>query len=222
MSTPAAVPNHATLREFCDAQGWKPSYGHQLKREGRLVLHTDGKTVLVAESVARIAATRDPSKQGVAERHAAGRAKTAKAATGKPALQVAPPVVNESLTTADASAPPPAAADDADQVGVQLYDFQNSKAKREHWAAEREHAAFRKEAGELIELTEHIAAMANIGAMVRSKLEAWAGMLPPQLLGRDEAAMRAVLASNVEAVLNEITAQARAAAAAEKMDKNDL
>ena len=207
--TTAAVPNHATLREFCDAQGWKPSYGHQLKREGRLVLHTDGKTVLVAESVARIAATRDPSKQGVADMHAATRAKSPKAATVKESLSVEAPE-------------PPADGADTDQAGVQLYDFQNSKAKREHWAAEREHAAFRKEAGELIELTEHVAAMANIGAMVRSKLEAWAGMLPPQLLGRDEAAMRAVLASNVEAVLNEITAQARAAAAAEKMDKNDL
>lgn len=200
------TPNTATLREFCDAHGWKPSYGHQLKREGRLVLHTDGKTVLVAESTARIAATRDPSKQGVADMHAATRAKRA------PKPEPMPPEVE----------PPPAESDDADQSGVQLYDFQNSKAKREHWAAEREHASFRKEAGELIELTEHIAAMANIGAMVRSKLEAWAGMLPPQLVGRDEAAMRAVLASNVEAVLNEITAQARAAAAAEKMDKNDL
>lgn len=208
--SPAAVPNHATLREFCDAQGWKPSYGHQLKREGRLVLHTDGKTVLVAESVARIAATRDPSKQGVADMHAATRAKREPKAEPRP--EPMPPEVD----------PPPADGDDTDKAGVQLYDFQNSKAKREHWAAEREHAAFRKEAGELIELTEHVAAMANIGAMVRSKLEAWAGMLPPQLLGRDEAAMRAVLASNVEAVLNEITAQARAAAAAERMDKNDL
>lgn len=34
-----------------------------------------------------------------------------------------------------------------------MYDFHNAKAKREHWAAEREHAAFRKDAGELIELT---------------------------------------------------------------------
>ena len=192
-------PNHATLREFCDAHGWKPSYGHELKAAGRLVMAPDGKRVLVAESKARIAATRDPSKQGVTERHAATRQ----------AAQ-AGPVVRDSLTPADA---PPDGDEPAD---VELYNFQNSKAKREHWAAEREHASFRKEAGELIELTDHVAAMAHIGAMVRSKLEAWAGTLAPQLAGRDESAVRATLASNVEAVLHEITAQARAASAQQK------
>lgn len=194
MSTPAvtATPNHATLREFCDAQGWRPSYGHQLKREGRLALHTDGKTVLVQESVARIAATRDPSKQGVADMHAATRAKREPKAEPKP--EPMPPEVD----------PPRADGDDADQAGVQLYDFHNAKAKREHWAAEREHAAFRKDAGELIEHTVHIAALADVGATVRSKLETWASTLPPQLVGRDEAAVRATIADQVELLLREL------------------
>ena len=56
-------------------------------------------------------------------------------------------------------------------------------------------------AGELIELTTHIAAMADVGATVRAKLEAWASTLPPQLAGRDEAAVRATLADQVELLL---------------------
>lgn len=167
-----------TPREFAARLGYKPHYGNQLAKDGRLVFAPDGKRVLVAESIARFEATKDPSRQGVADRHAAGR--------------VAPPT---------APAEPPADPDDDAGGDVPMYDFHNAKAKREHWAAEREHAAFRKDAGELIELTTHIAAMADVGATVRSKLEAWASTLPPQLAGRDEAAVRATLADQVELLL---------------------
>ena len=96
--------------------------------------------------------------------------------------------------------------DDEDDAGgdAPMYDFHNAKAKREHWAAEREHAAFRKDAGELIEITTHIAAMADVGATVRAKLEAWASTLPPQLAGRDEAAVRATLVDQVELLLRDL------------------
>lgn len=176
------TPDTLTPREFAERLGYKPHYGNQLAKDGRLVFAPDGKRVLVQESIARFEATKDPSRQGVADRHAQGRA----------AAQAAPAV-------------PPADPDDeagGDSGGdVPMYDFHNAKAKREHWAAEREHAAFRKDAGELIELTTHIAAMADVGATVRSKLEAWASTLPPQLAGRDEAAVRATLADQVELLL---------------------
>lgn len=176
------TPETLTPREFAARLGYKPHYGNQLAKDGRLVFAPDGKRVLVQESIARFEATKDPSRQGVADRHAQGRA----------AAQAAPAV-------------PPADPDDeagGDSGGdVPMYDFHNAKAKREHWAAEREHAAFRKDAGELIELTTHIAAMADVGATVRSKLEAWASTLPPQLAGRDEAAVRATLADQVELLL---------------------
>ena len=170
-----------TPREFAARLGYKPHYGNQLAKDGRLVFAPDGKRVLVAESIARFEATKDPSRQGVADRHAAGR--------------VAPPT---------APAEPPADPDDDAGGDVPMYDFHNAKAKREHWAAEREHAAFRKDAGELIELTTHIAAMADVGATVRSKLEAWASTLPPQLAGRDEAAVRATLVDQVELLLRDL------------------
>lgn len=173
-----------TPREFAARLGYKPHYGNQLAKDGRLVFAPDGKRVLVAESIARFEATKDPSRQGVADRHAAGRA----AAAPAPAEQAEPP------------------ADPDDDAGgdAPMYDFHNAKAKREHWAAEREHAAFRKDAGELIELTTHIAAMADVGATVRAKLEAWASTLPPQLAGRDEAAVRATLVDQVELLLRDL------------------
>ena len=177
-------PETLTPRQLAERLGFKPHYGNQLAKEGRFVFAPDGKHVLVQESIARFHATKDPSKQGVADRHAAGRA----AAAPAPAEQAEPP------------------ADPDDDAGgdAPMYDFHNAKAKREHWAAEREHAAFRKDAGELIELTTHIAAMADVGATVRAKLEAWASTLPPQLAGRDEAAVRATLVDQVELLLRDL------------------
>jgi hypothetical protein len=180
-------PETLTPREFAARLGFKPHYGNQLAKDGRLVFAPDGKRVLVQESIARFNATKDPSRQGVADRHAAGRAD--------------PPAVGEAPDGED--------AEDGQSGDVPLYSFQNAKAKREHWAAEREHAAFRKEAGELIELTTHIAAMADVGATVRAKLEAWASTLPPQLAGRDEAAVRATLADQVELLLRDLADRVR-------------
>lgn len=176
------TPDTLTPREFAARLGYKPHYGNQLAKDGRLVFAPDGKRVLVAESIARFEATKDPSRQGVVDRHAAGRA-----------------------AAAPARAEPPQDADEDDAGGdAPMYDFHNAKAKREHWAAEREHAAFRKDAGELIELTTHIAAMADVGATVRAKLEAWASTLPPQLAGSDEAAVRATLVDQVELLLRDL------------------
>lgn len=173
MSTP--IPETLTPRQLAERLGYKPNYGNQLAKDGRFVFAPDGKQVLVQASIERFNATKDPSKQGVADRHA--------------------------LTRAGEISPSDGERSPSDAQG---YDYQSSKAKREHWAAEREHAAFRKDAGELIELAQHIAAMADVGATVRSKLEAWASTLPPQLAGRDEAAVRATLADQVELLLSDV------------------
>ena len=184
-------PETVTPREFAQRLGYKPNYGNQLAKDGRLVFAPDSKRVLLDESIARFKATRDPSKQGVADRHAAARA--------------VPPAAVHDTPTVD-----PEIEDDADALGpAPLYDFHSAKAKREHWAAEREHAAFRKDAGELIEHAAHVAAMADIGATVRAKLEAWASTLPPQLVGRDEAAVRATLADQVELLLRDMADRAQ-------------
>lgn len=178
--------NLMTPRAFAASLGFKPHYGNQLVKDGRLVMAPDGKHVLVAESRAKLEAMRDPSKQVVADRHAAARA----AAAGE---QTFPPLDGEP----DGMEMPPAAQ----------YSYAEAKAKREYWAAEREHAAWRKEAGELMERGEVVAAFADAAATLRGKLEAWASVLPPQLAGRDEAAIRATIADQVESLLHELVAK---------------
>ena len=175
--------NWTTPRKFAESLGFKPHYGNQLVKDGRLVMAPDGKHVLVAESKARLEATRDPSKAANVERHAAARA----AAAGVVPVFEPLPEVSEVL-----------------EPTGNLYSYQDAKAKREHWAAEREHAAWRKEAGELVERTEVVAAFADAGATLRGKLEAWAAVLPPQLVGRDEAAIRATIADQVEQLLHDL------------------
>ena len=178
---PATGDEIITVREFAVREGYKPNYGHELAKTGRLVMAPDGKHCLARASHERFRASKDPSKQGVVERHAAAR---------------------EASAAAVPQAPADAGQDDQDNVA--LYDFQNAKAKREHWAAEREHAAYRKEAGELMERGDVVAAFADAGATVRSRLESLSSTLPPQLAGRDEGTIRAMLADQVEQVLREL------------------
>ena len=52
-------------------------------------------------------------------------------------------------------------------------------------------------------------ALADLGATVRAKLEAWASVLAPQLAGRDEGGVRAVIADQVELLLRELADAAR-------------
>lgn len=177
---PATGDEIISVREFAVREGYKPNYGHELAKTGRLVMAPDGKHCLARASHERFNASKDPSKQGVADRHAAARA----AAASVP------------------QAPADTGQDKPDDVA--LYDFQNAKAKREHWAAEREHASFRKEAGELMERGDVVAAFADAGATVRSRLESLSSTLAPQLAGRDEGAIRAMLADQVEQVLREL------------------
>lgn len=177
----SADANVMTLPEWAAWMGWASAgMAHQARREGRVVMAPDGKRVLAAESKARYLETADPARAGVAARHAAARAVSA--------------------------APPP--DDDPDQDdAITGYNYQDAKARREHWAAEREENTARKEAGELIELTEHVAAFANAGASIRAALELWAAVLPPQLAGRDEVAIRGIITDQVEQLLHQLTAQ---------------
>lgn len=91
-----------------------------------------------------------------------------------------------------------------DPTGGLGYSYQNSKAKREHYAAEREHMAFRKEAGELMEASLVVSAFADAGAVVRTRVESWQSNVAPRLVGLGEAAIRAVLADEGEALLRDM------------------
>lgn len=178
------TPTTATRSEFARLQGWKPSYVTELAATGRLVLSPDGKRVLVPESLERIAATRDPARLANTQRHAANRA------------DAAAPVVDIAIPTTTHHP-----QHDAPGVG---YDFQNAKAKREHYAAEREHAAYLKEAGELNERSKVDAAFAHAGATIRAKLESLPSLMPPLLYGQSESAIQNALAEQVERVLRDM------------------
>ncbi len=194
-------PNVMTARAFALRLNLKAHYGNQLLKDGRLVMAPDGKHVRFAESLARWDATRDPSKAGVSAYHEAKR--EAKQAAESGAMVSVAPTVDDAAPVAPVGAVVPA-FEPMEPQGAELYSYQDAKAKREHWAAEREHAAWRKEAGELMERSEVVAAFADAGATLRGKLEAWASVLPPQLAGRDEAAIRATLADQVEQVLHDL------------------
>lgn len=59
--------------EFARRLGVQRSYVHALKEAGRLVLTSDGKRVLVEESLQRLEETADPRRADVRERWAAYR-----------------------------------------------------------------------------------------------------------------------------------------------------
>ncbi|TXH90344.1 MAG: hypothetical protein E6Q78_05220 [Rhodoferax sp.] len=190
MSTPSVM----SIPDFGAYLGHGRTYGYQLQKEGRLVMADDGVNVLVVQSEARVRATQDPSKAGVRERHAKNR--RAKNPQNQPVART--DTAQAATQNVAPSEPPP-----EDSSNTQ-YDFQGAKAKREHWAAEREHAQYLKEAGELMERSAVVAAFADAGATLRSGLEAWQVTLPPQLVGLDESAIRTTLADQVERLLHDL------------------
>lgn len=58
------APAECSQSDFAELIKVKPPYVTRLKQKGRLVLTADGKRVLVAESIARIRAARDPARGG--------------------------------------------------------------------------------------------------------------------------------------------------------------
>lgn len=169
-----------TQRQFADHIGCRPSYVTKLKQDGRLVLTDDGRLVRVAESIARIEATRDPARRAVTQRHADARGATLAASEG--------------AATAAAE----------DFAILANPDYQAARAKREHFAAEREEMRYRQEAGELMVAAEVEGAVASILTELRTRLEALPDVLGPQLAPvTDETQIRARLADEIEMALNE-------------------
>ena len=181
-------PNWITRPELATLIGARsPSYINELEKTGRAVRAPDGKHWLKAESLAAYRAGRDPSKQGVADRHAANRAASSP--------QDGAGHTTETPDTTPAEEPAPRYSE---------YNYQESKAKSEHFAAAREQAAYLKEAGDLVEHSKMMAAFSEAGTTIRSKLESWQTTLAPQLAGREESAIRSTLADQVEALLTDM------------------
>jgi len=180
------LPQTCTQAEFARLLGYRRSYVTALKRDGRLVLADDG-AVQVAESIARIEATRDPGKRAVAERHAAARE--------------AAPLPAE---VAQAAPEPPAAApvmDDPASPGYQHWRERRERAAA--LAAERDNALAD---GKLLAADDVAAQVATAFVTARGALEALPDILAPQLAAEsDEARCRALLVEAIELQLGDLS-----------------
>jgi hypothetical protein len=189
-----ADTNLMTIAEFSAHLGFGRTYGYQLQKEDRLVLAEDGRRVLVAESIARVRATEDPSKQGVAQRHAAAR------------LQKASP------SESGVAAPDMPTDDDpeAGPVGGPVppgFDFQVAKAKREHFAALEAEASYRARAKELLEASEVRATVSEVMTVLRTAIEGMSHRLAPALTAAvKETEVRAMLDAEIRYALDTASA----------------
>lgn len=183
--------NIMSIGQFNSHMGYKGRYAYQLAKEGRLVLADDGKHVLVAESIKRIEETRDPSRSAVTERHALGRG-----------YAVGGPGTAEDDEAQDGAQVPP----QRPGAGAGNYQFQDARAKKEHYAALREEASFRKEAGELIEVGEVTGAFADAAAKVGGVLDALPATVGPMLAGQTQEEVMRVLGEQMDIARAEMAA----------------
>lgn len=167
------------LREFARSQGFNPSWATALKQAGRLVMTDDGRRVKVAESIARIEATRDPSKAGVAARHAAARAQAAE--------------------PADTEAAP--AAGPEDRAGS-LY--QRAKAENEKYKALKARLEYEQMAGKLVPVDQAVAVAADIAATCRSRLENLPSLISGHVHEDDRGRIFTTVSDIVEALLHDM------------------
>lgn len=117
--------------EYADRRGWSRAYVSKLVKQGRLVLTPEGKVDAEA-SDALLAASADPSKAGVAERHHQDRVEKGVYAHIAPAADPSPAL------------PPPA-------LGGASPDYQKARARREYALALLAEDEHRKSRGELVE-----------------------------------------------------------------------
>ncbi len=202
-------PQTANFREFAAIARFKPSYITQLKAAGRLVLTENGKRIRVAESLALIRDTADPSKAGVVARHAATRAKGAGQAAAKPGrddtgTQAATPVDAEPVDYTD-----PVESSHARRRAKAMAD----KAETDALAAQRD---YRLSLGELLEVAAVEAVCRDTATTLRTSFENLPNTLAPELAAAtDEARIRVLLQDAIEHALEEASRQLGALARTE-------
>jgi len=132
--------------------GKSRQYVNELVRNGRTVQNANG-LILVAETDALVFETSDPSKVGVVERHANERNEKQ----------------NAEITAADLK-----------PIG-NIPAFQESKAKKEFFLAQKVEQEFKQSTGELLVASEVQAAVMRSDSVIRNKLESMPSMLAPML-----------------------------------------
>lgn len=187
-----ALPETATFSQFAAILGCKPAWVTALRKAGRLVLTDNGKAVRVAESMALMESTKDPARQGVADRHAAAR----KAQEGAGAAPSTPAAQNQDDDGDDAAAP---GNPHSDRRAKAMADKEEALARK----ALREEQI---EVGRLRWVDEIEPALAEAATRLRAAFEAMPDELSPELASiSDEAEVRARLVEFVEHSLGELS-----------------
>lgn len=183
-----------SLSEFARYKGWRASYVTELKMAGRLVLDDAGR-VRVRESLARIEQTQDPSKAGVAERHAAARAAKAAAPAGAGD--------GEGDATAFAAAIPGASSGhDGEDAGGNRY--QKARAANEQYKALQSKLDYEERIGKLVDAAQARAAAAEMGTTVRRRLESLAPLVSAKVDERDRDQVFSNITTIVEQTLSDL------------------
>lgn len=193
MDTPAAVSDSVTFTEFARLAGFRRSYVTDLRKAGRLALNERGR-ILVTETRERIKATADPSKSGVAERHAANRQASASTAANGAAEQ----------TAQDSPDKDPAMPTDT-WSGM---SYQSARAIREQYAAMAAKRDYEISTQQLLNAEDVRQAVLGTITTLRSRLESLPDILAPQVaVTNDEGKTRAILADGVSHALDEAARQ---------------
>ena len=179
-------PNHITRQQLADLIGARaPSYINELEKTGRAVRAPDGKLWLKAESLAAYRAGKDPSKQGVADRHAAARA-------------AAPPTTPED----DRPDEPTPRSQPTDRDAAIGSSYQQARAVKEKFFALEAKRAYEVAIGTLRDAREVEGLVATAMVEMRQRLENLATSIAPIVAAQaDEAAVRATLREAFEHTL---------------------
>lgn len=182
----SVAPATATFGEFARLAGFKRSYITQLRKDDRLVF--DGQRIDVAASLERIRATADPSKQPVADRHAANR----KAVAGGDNQDADP---NDEFVDV-----PTGASGDM--------SYQTARAIKERYAAMAAKRDYEISMQQLLNAEDVRQAVLGAVTTLRSRLETLPDTLAPQVaVTNDESKARALLADAVSHALDETARQ---------------
>lgn len=183
-----------TITAFAARLNNKPSYVCSLRDQGRLVMTADGKRVMVEASIALLRQTSDPSRQGVADRHAAARSES--------------PAPEQDDDSGEAPQAPAATPEQR--------MFHQSRAQKEHWNALAAQRDYEVSMRQLLPAAEVDGAIADAVTQLRARLETLPDILAPQLAAEpDEAKCRALLADEIEHALQELARAFGAIAKAE-------
>ena len=157
-------------------------YVTQLVKNGRTV-QNDAGLIIVAETMALIDDTSDPSKVGVVERQQ---------------QRCYLDIPDAEITAADLK-----------PIG-NIPAFQESKAKKEYFLAQKVEQEFKQSQGELLVAEEVKAAVMQSDSIIRNKLESMPMMLAPMLAAENDIQrIESMIAEFIEHTLTELSVSFR-------------